>query len=108
MGESVSFFRSAISKSQKNKFSILGYTSASTDSAAFIFGGENIQDDEFCGTKNDCYFPGGSTRVAQFKDDSWSTVGNLHRGRVNHGSITIDGITMILGGWPIPSSWPEP
>ena len=87
------------------KFSIFEYTSASTDSAVFIIGGTNIQDKTYCENKyDDCFVPGGHTRVAQFKDDSWSWVGSLHRGRTSHDSITIDGITMILGGVPYPYS----
>ena len=36
--------------------------------------------------------------VAQFKDFQWSEYGRLYRGRTGHGSITVSGMTLILGG----------
>ena len=36
--------------------------------------------------------------VAQFKDFQWSEYGKLYRGRSAHGSITVGGVTMVLGG----------
>lgn len=36
--------------------------------------------------------------IAQYNNDTWTEVGRLEKPRENHGAITIDGITMILGG----------
>ena len=37
--------------------------------------------------------------IAQYKDDQWINYGKLHQGRMGHGSITVGGYTMILGGF---------
>ena len=37
--------------------------------------------------------------VAEFKNDHWRRLANLNQGRGSHGSITIGGQTMIIGGW---------
>ena len=39
-----------------------------------------------------------STVVAQFENNEWSQLDNLMQGRHCHGSITIKGTTMIIGG----------
>ena len=57
------------------------YSVASTNEAAFVIGGTTATD-----------------VIAQFKDDSWSLYGHLQDGRNWHGSITLDGITMVIGG----------
>ena len=36
--------------------------------------------------------------VAEFKNDQWRRLANLNRERMGHGSITIEGQTMIIGG----------
>merc|ERR1719197_165069 len=36
--------------------------------------------------------------VAQFKNDQWRRLADLNQGRERHGSITIGGETMIIGG----------
>ena len=36
--------------------------------------------------------------VAEFKNDQWHRLANLNQGRYLHGSITIGGQTMIIGG----------
>ena len=36
--------------------------------------------------------------VAEFKNDQWHRLDNLNQGRWLHGSITIGGQTMIIGG----------
>ena len=110
MGKSVSLY-GHYSQKLKINFSVYYYASASTESAVFILGGSNYQENKYCDNNCDkycddidCPVPGSSTRVAQFKDDSWSWVGSLHRGRISASSITINGITMILGGYPKPES----
>ena len=36
--------------------------------------------------------------VAEFKNDQWLQLADLKQGRYGHGSITIGGQTMIIGG----------
>ena len=36
--------------------------------------------------------------VAEFKNDQWGRLADLKQGRDGHGSITIGGQTMIIGG----------
>ena len=36
--------------------------------------------------------------VAEFKNDQWRRLANLNQGRLGHGSITVEGQTMIIGG----------
>jgi len=37
--------------------------------------------------------------VAEFKNDQWRRLADLNQGRYGHGSITIGGETMIIGGY---------
>ena len=37
--------------------------------------------------------------VAEFKNDQWRRLADLNQGRHSHGSITIGGQTMIIGGY---------
>ena len=37
--------------------------------------------------------------VAEFKNDQWRRLADLNQGRSHHGSITIGGETMIIGGY---------
>ena len=37
--------------------------------------------------------------VAEFKNDQWRRLADLNQGRRGHGSITIGGQTMIIGGY---------
>ena len=37
--------------------------------------------------------------VAEFKNDQWRRLADLNQGRHAHGSITIEGQTMIMGGY---------
>ena len=63
-------------------FSGISYYSATqTSDAVYIIGG---------------YFT--SNIVAEFKNDQWRRLANLNQGRYAHGSITIGGQTMIIGG----------
>ena len=57
------------------------YSTAQTLDAVYIIGGRY--------TKN---------IVAEFKDDQWRRLEDLNQGREGHGSITIGGQTMIIGG----------
>ena len=58
-----------------------GYSTASTDDAAFIIGGYNTRD-----------------TIAQFRNNQWRKLGSLNKGRYYHGSITVGQETMIIGG----------
>ena len=46
------------------------------------------------------YIIGGYTRnlVAEFKNDQWTQLDDLNKGRQGHGSITVGAQTMIVGG----------
>ena len=41
----------------------------------------------------------GSDIVAEFKNNQWRRLADLNQGRRGHGSITIGGETMIIGGY---------
>ena len=48
------------------------------------------------------YIIGGSYTlnvVAEFRNDQWTQLDDLHKGRHSHGSITIGAQTMIVGGY---------
>ena len=64
--------------------SIFGYSTASTEDAAFIIGGDD-----------------GSawSTVAEFRNNQWKKLNSLTRGRAYHGSITVGQETMIIGGY---------
>ena len=61
------------------------YSATQTSDAVYIIGGRYTKD-----------------IVAEFKDDRWRDpwrrLNNLNQGRYAHGSITIGGQTMIIGG----------
>ena len=58
------------------------YSTTQTLDAVYIIGGYR--------TKN---------IVAEFKNDQWRRLADLNQGRYGHGSITIGGETMIIGGY---------
>ena len=62
---------------------IYGYSTASTEDAAFIIGGDD-----------------GSSynTVAEFRNNQWRKLGSLNKDRRFHGSITVEQETMIIGG----------
>ena len=60
---------------------ISGYSAATSPDAAYIIGGR--------------YTP---NIVAVFKNDQWTQLEDLSKGRYTHGSITIGAQTMIVGG----------
>ena len=60
---------------------IFGYSTASSPDAAYIIGGA-----------------GASNIVAVFKNDQWTQLDDLNKGRASHGSITVGTRTMIVGG----------
>ena len=70
--------------SEKNNFrSIEFYSTAHTSEAVFIIGGYYTKD-----------------IIAEFKDNEWRRLEKfLNQGRYGHGSVTIGGQTMIIGGW---------
>ena len=60
---------------------IWAYSAASTSEAAYIIGGAYDKD-----------------IIAEFRGNSWRQMGTLAKGRYSHGSITLNGETMIIGG----------
>ena len=40
-----------------------------------------------------------ATTIAEYKNDQWTKIGDLVKGRFGHNSITFNGETMIIGGW---------
>merc|ERR1712150_66054 len=61
---------------------IINYSTASTSEAAYIIGG--------------FYTP---NIIAEFRDGSWRQMGTLAKGRWRHGSITLNGEIMVIGGY---------
>ena len=61
---------------------IIYYSTASTSEAAYIIGG----------------YPITPRIIAEFRRNSWRLVGTLAKGRNTHGSITLNGETMVIGG----------
>jgi len=62
------------------------YSTASTESAAYFIGGEDV---------------GGQylSTIAEFKDDEWRKIGDLVKARSSSSSISIGDETVILGGY---------
>ena len=58
------------------------YSTANSPDAAYIIGGLHTQN-----------------LVAEFRDDKWTQLDDLNKGRFGHGSITIGDRTMIVGGY---------
>ena len=57
------------------------YSTAYTSDAVYIIGGRVTRE-----------------TVAEFMENQWRKLDNLNQGRGGHGSITINGQTMIVGG----------
>ena len=68
---------------------IYGYSTVSTNDAAFIIGGADAVSFD---------------TIAEYRDSQWRKLGSLSKTRCYHGSITIDKQTMILGGYSSRSS----
>ena len=66
-------------------FSIAYYATAHTEESVFIIGGISGE--------------GLSPFIAQYNDDKWTFAGSLKQPRYWHEAITVEGITMILGGY---------
>ena len=81
-----------------NYLRISDYATTNTKDSVYIFGGcintliTNI-DDIF---EAPCFDR--SFIIAQYKDDKWEKAGRLRQSRTGHGAITVQGITMIIGG----------
>ena len=58
------------------------YSTANSPDAAYIIGGTYTQN-----------------LVAEFRDDKWTQLDNLNKGRSAHASITVGTRTMIVGGY---------
>ena len=67
---------------------ISSYATTSTDDSVYIIGG--LTDSS----------PLRSSTIAKYSDSSWTKPGSLKQARSGHGAITIEGITMTIGGVP--------
>ena len=78
------FFRLKLTDSicKTNFRGISAYSTTQTSDAVYIIGG---------------YYT--NNIVAEFKNDQWRRLADLNQGRRGHGSITIGGETMIIGGY---------
>ena len=65
-------------------FRISAYSTAATDTAAYIIGGQVGFTIE--------------SKIAEFKDNKWRKFGDLTTWRRKHSSISFGGETIILGG----------
>ena len=79
-------FKSSFYKTSNPHFRISKYGTTSTAESVFIIGGY---------TKVSPYR---SSTIAKYSDDVWTKSGSLKEARLGHGAITIEGITMIIGG----------
>ena len=78
-------FKSSFYKTSNPHFRISDYATTSTAESVFIIGG-------WTGSTQ-------SSKIAKYSDGSWTKPGSLKKSRSSHGAITIEGITMIIGGW---------
>ena len=69
-------------------FRIFCYSTASTETAAYFIGGEDVGGHYF-------------STIAEFKDDEWRKVGDLAKARSSPSSISIGDETVILGGYAL-------
>ena len=65
--------------------SISGYSTAKTPDAAYIIGGGDPPFEYL-------------NLVAEFRNNQWTQLNDLNKGRLHHGSITVGAQTMIVGG----------
>ena len=63
-------------------YSMYEYSTASTSEAAYFIGGSYSKE-----------------VIAEFKNDAWRQLGTLTKGRLVHGSISLDTETMVIGGY---------
>ena len=64
------------------------YATTSTERSVYIIGGFTYE--VAAGYK--------TAIIAEYKNDRWYNVGNLHQSRHGHGAITSSGLTMVVGG----------
>ena len=74
-------------------FSISDYATTHTEDSVYIIGGRT--DSSRTGGR-----PSSISTIAKYKDDIWTIAGKLKQGRYAHTAITVEGRTMIIGGWP--------
>ena len=68
-------------------YRIAAYATASTSESVLIMGGYTA-------------FQSYTSAIVEYKDGSWTNVGNLAQARMGHGAITSGSITMVVGGYP--------
>ena len=64
------------------------YSTTSTSEAAYIIGGYHTKE-----------------IIAEYKNDAWSQLGSLNKGRHAHASISLGDETMIIGGFSSDYRW---
>merc|ERR1711990_267087 len=68
------------------------YSTTSTDESVLIIGGYTYGS------------PSIISIIAEYKNGSWTNIGNLAQARYGHGAITSGSITMVVGGYPFSGS----
>ena len=71
-------------------FRIASYATTSTEEGVYIIGGWNGWIDRS---------PSRSSTIAKYSDSIWTNTGRLKLARSRHVALTVEGITMIFGGW---------
>ena len=69
-------------------FRIYAYATTHTEYSVYIIGGSTDGS------------PRRTSTIAEYKNEIWTIAGNLQLARERHGAITVNGKTMIIGGWP--------
>ena len=65
--------------------SIYGYATASTESAAYIIGGNGDHDD-------------GMSTIAEYRDNKWNKYGDMRTKRYRASALFLNGEHLIIGG----------
>ena len=72
-------------------FRISHYATTHTEDSVYIIGGRT--------DAGDSRSPKRTSTIAKYKNDIWTIAGNLKQARYSHGAITVEGRTMIIGGY---------
>ena len=75
------------------------YSTASTDEAVYIIGGDQNSDSIELSYLSAAKWSHLSSSVAIFKNDVWKRLGDLTQARHLHGSISINQQIMVVGGY---------
>ena len=80
------YFKPSFYKTSNPHLRIFSYATTSTDDSVYIIGGYISSSSP-------------SSTIAKYSGGSWTKTGSLKQARLGHGAITLEGITMIIGGW---------